>query len=304
MRIGVGFSSWRFGLPTADELMNLPEKIENLGIDSLWLADHILPNSPHLETLTLLSAYAAKTRRMKLGTSVLLLPLRSPLLVAKAIATLDYLSNGRIVLGVGIGGENPGEYRALNVPLKERKSRVEEGIEILRLLWTKSHVDFHGQHYDFEDVTIEPKPVQKPWPSIWIGGKSVPALTRVGRVGDGWFASFVTPEEYTSGMSTIEHVAKDANRDVQTVESGVNLNCYLGFGSAPMEAESRFMKEFEAFGATSSAAAFGSPKKCVETIERYLQEGCTKFVLWPYCEPSELPSQLLGYAKEIIPSFH
>ena len=273
VRIGVGFGSWRFGVPSSKIAMEIPERVEALGIDSIWLADHVLPPRPDLETMTLLSIYTAKTRRIKLGTSILLLPLRNPILVAKAIATLDYLSDGRMVLGLGVGGENPKEFSACGVPLSERKSRIEEGITILKKLWTESNVTFSGKHYQFNDVTLEPKPKQKPHPSIWIGGKSPAALKRVAAMGDGWFASFITPEAYRKNMADILSWARESGRNVNEIESGVNLMSYVGDSSRAAVMKQRFLNDFAPFGADDRSAAFGTVKDCIVRIEEYLAAG-------------------------------
>src|SRR3989338_1597807 len=180
--------------PDPREQMALAERVEAVGFDSVWCGDHIVFNIPLYESLTLLSFYAAHTRRIRVGTCVYLLALRNPTVVAKITATLDALSGGRLIFGVGVGGEIPKEFEACGIHHTERGARVNEGIEVLRTLWTQAPASFSGRFVKFEGVSIDPKPAQPGGPPIWIGGRSDAALQRAGRLGDGW-GSFVVPAE-------------------------------------------------------------------------------------------------------------
>lgn len=157
-----------------DEIVRYVQKAEAAGVTSIFLIDHLLTTPPAytntwLEPFTLLASLAPVTRRVTLGTLVTPLPLRHPLPLAKALSTLDFLSQGRLILGVGVGWA-PNEFEVMGVPLKERAPRTNEMIEILRRLWTEDSVTFEGKFFTLRDITIEPKPVQKPHPPIWIGG--------------------------------------------------------------------------------------------------------------------------------------
>ncbi|RMF84279.1 MAG: LLM class flavin-dependent oxidoreductase, partial [Nitrospinota bacterium] len=151
VNIGSGGSS-------GEEILSLAEQAETLGYDSFWTGDHIAFHTPILDSLTLLAMVAARTRRLIVGTAVYLLPLRHPTVAAKITASLDYLSGGRFIFGVGVGGENPKEFEACGVPVRERGRRTDEGIEIVKKLWTESHVTYQGKYFQFSDVTLEPKP--------------------------------------------------------------------------------------------------------------------------------------------------
>jgi len=167
-------------------VLALARRAEAAGFDSLWTGDHVSFYIPILESLTLLSFVAAATERVKLGTAVYLLPLRHPTTTAKVAATLDVLSGGRLVLGVGVGGEFPPEFTACGVPVAERGSRANEAIGLLRRLWTESGVTHEGRHFQLGPVSIDPKPVQAGGPPILVGGRLPPALRRAGRLGDGY----------------------------------------------------------------------------------------------------------------------
>lgn len=168
--------------------------------------DHVLWHSPVLDPFTALAAFASRTTRIRLGTGVLLLPLRHPTLVAKAVASLDYFSRGRTILGIGLGGEFHQEYEACGVPLRERGRRANEAIRAIKALWTESPATFTGTFYHFERVVMEPRPLQHPHPPIWVGGRSEAALERAGKLGDGWLAYFVTPERFRTSLDkALEH---------------------------------------------------------------------------------------------------
>ena len=183
-------SAVRFGAflsmhPPAEQFA-LARRCEALGLDSLWTGDHVSFHNPLYESLTLLASYASITSRIRLGSGVYLLALRQPTVAAKITSTLDALSGGRLIFGVGVGGENPKEFEACGVPHKERGARVTEGIDVVRALWRDTPATFEGRFTRFEGVSLDPKPVQRPGPPIWIGGRADAALARAGRPGDGW----------------------------------------------------------------------------------------------------------------------
>ena len=174
-----GVSLWPLPLEQA-------ERVEELGFDSLWTSEHMLFYVPIFDTVTVLAAWAARTKRLLLGTAVMLLPLRHPTVTAKEVASLDIISNGRIILGVGVGGEFAREFVACGVPLNERGPRTNEAIQVMRRLWNESHVNHEGRFFRLEDATMEPKPVQRPGPPIWIAGRSEAAMRRAALLGDGY----------------------------------------------------------------------------------------------------------------------
>jgi probable F420-dependent oxidoreductase len=192
VKIGVGFGLWRLGMPAAETIARVAERAEDWGLDSFWLSDHLLAPSPELDVVATLSLLASRTSRMKLGPSVLLLNLRHPLMVAKAFASLDYLSGGRMVMAVGTGA-NLADYAACGIPLEGRGKRLDEGIEVLRTVWRERVASYHGRFFNFDNVTIEPRPAARTnndfgTMDIWVGGRSDAALKRAARLADGFFA--------------------------------------------------------------------------------------------------------------------
>lgn len=181
------------GVPTPHTLMAAARHAEQSGYDALWCGDHVMMYSPIIEAVTLLAAFAGVTERVKLGTGVYLLPLRHPVIVAKLFAGLDYVSGGRLVFGVGVGGEFPKEFEACGVPIGERGSRTNEGLEIVRRLWSGSSVTFEGHHYRFRDVVLAPPPIQRPHPPIWLGGRRTPRCDGPPNSGTGGSPTWLRP---------------------------------------------------------------------------------------------------------------
>src|SRR3954470_7297202 len=183
--------------PTIDEMQALVRLVDDCGYDSLWVGDHIAFAVAIFDPLLQLAQAAVVSRRLKLGTNVYLVPLRHPVLVAKQAATLDHLSEGRLIFGVGIGGEFPREYEACGVPLGERGPRLSEAIPLLRRLWSGAPVSHKGRFYPaFNEVAMQPPARQPGGPPIWVGGRADAALARAGRLADGWIAYVITPEMY------------------------------------------------------------------------------------------------------------
>ena len=303
IKMGIGFGLWQQGIPAAATLFEYIDKAEAWGIDSVWLSDHMIGERPEVAIIPMMAAIAARTSRLKFGPSVLMLPLRHPIAVAKEIATLDYLSGSRMIMAVGLGADEK-EAEALHVPLKQRGAVTEEGIEILRKLWSSSQVSHQGKYFQFDNVTISPRPVKKI--DIWVGGRSDAALRRVARVADGWFASFVTPEEFAEGCAKITEFAAAYNRSEDDIEAGSIVFCHVDRDGA--KARRDFMNFFQGSARRSpekmlERSAIGTPQECRETLQRFVEHGLTKFALWPACQPSQLLHQLAFYAEAIIPYF-
>src|ERR1700687_1509178 len=231
VKIGVGFGLWRLGMPAAETIANVSERAEDWGLDSFWLSDHLLAPSPELDVVATLSLLASRTSRIRLGPSVFLLNLRHPLVAAKSFASLDYLSNGRMVMAVGTGA-NLADYAACGIPTEGRGRRLDEGIMVLRKVWTEANASFHGRFFNFDNVTIEPRPAHRDHNNsgtvdLWIGGKSDTALMRTAHLSDAFFASFQAPDEFARSMETIHRYAAEAGRADARIESGLILLCAL-----------------------------------------------------------------------------
>lgn len=183
-------------------------------IDSLWVGGHIASRNPSTEALMALARLSAVTERVTLGTATLLLPLYPPAVVAKQVADLDRATGGRLVLGVGVGGECPQEFRACQVPVRERGRRTDEAIDLIRQLWTAEEISHGGRYYAMDQVKIHPAPTQPGGPPIVVSGRKEPAMYRAARLGDGWMPYLYSPRRYAASVATIRHAATRAGRDL------------------------------------------------------------------------------------------
>lgn len=304
-RIGIMPGPWPSGREGAAFLWKLADLCEHSGIDSLWLSDRLSSPIPVPEPLTTLAAVAARTERLKFGPSVLVLPYRTPVVAAKEMATIDYLSGGRLLPAVGVGVELPKEFEASGVPFKERGRRTDEAIDIIRRLWLEDEVTFRGEFYRLDRVTIFPKPAQKP-PPIWIGGNSEAAMRRTGRLGDGWIPSFIAPHRFAPGVEEVQRHATAAGRQVPADHFGALISYALADSpAAALELADPYIPRNRVDAATlARSTAFGPPEVIARKIEEYVQGGGSKFILRPLCPPDLMLEQLQRLAEQVIPAFH
>ena len=306
-RFGVTIAAYPDGVPRADWWWRFAERAEALGFDSLWAGEHVLYHTPTVSASILLAGFAARTRRIRLGTAIYLLPLRHPTLAAKDLSTLDLVSDGRLILGIGVGGEYGHEFEACGVPLRERGSRTDEALEILRRLWREHRVSFAGRHFAFDGVSMLPKPVQPGGPPIWIGGRSDTALRRAARSGDGYFPYLLTPARYRDNLARLATLCTEAGRDPSTVEPALLLFVSVG---ADREAATRiagstltrmYNQPFDHL--VARYCALGTPADCGATIEQYVAAGVRHVVFNWACPQAEILDQMERVARDVLPRF-
>ena len=301
VRIGLGIGAWPFPERGASGVLELVERCEDLGIDSLWLSDRIIGPTQTLEPVTLMAFIAARAPSMKFGTGVLVLPARNPVVLAKELATLDYLARGRLLLAVGLGSENSQDLEACGIPSRERGARMDEAILLMRRLWSGEPVTFQGRFYSVEDATLLPAPVQKPGPPIWIGGRSDAALRRVARLGDGWLVSSATAAEVGAGLQAIRQYAAEHGRQVPEDHYGASLPFCLAEGPAEAEAlAGHRLRRARSDVPLADVCALGTPQQVRQRLEEYAAVGVTKFVLRPACPPELWEQQVELLAREVI----
>ncbi len=310
-----------FGVTSVDELLEVSEQAEASGLfDSVWVGDSLFAK-PRLESLVLLAALAARTRRVRLGTCCLsTFPLRDPLFLAAQWAALDHVSHGRMILGACVGGSLPrekaeAEFAAFKVKLGERGPRLEEGITLLRRLWTEDRVSHHGRFWDFDDLTLEPKPVQKPCPPIWIATNPKPelapahvmdrALRRVGLLADGWMTDNTPVARFAERWSLIRRVAGEAGRPAESMESALHLMVNINDDrQAAFEEAVKFLHSYYSPAMTreyiESWLACGPPAAVIDKIRAYVEAGCTtpilRFASW------DQKGQLARAVAEVLPA--
>ena len=271
--------------PEAGPLLTLGERAETLGYDSLWVGDSLMALPRH-EPITLLAAVAARTKRVALGTAVLLPGWRNPAVLAHQVATLDQVSEGRVILGVGIASDTPtirADFQAAGVPFEKRVGRLLEGMRLCRALWSGEPVDWQGR-WAIEGRTLGPVPVQSGGPPIWIGG-SVPAtVERVGRHFDGWFPNGPEPDEYGRTWEDMKTVSRDAGRNPDKLTGAQYITMAINDDA---QAADRQMGEFmdayygaagKMLRATSPCYA-GSLSGALDLLSAYATAGVSHFVL-------------------------
>lgn len=304
-RIGVMPGPWPDDALLPDFLWELIDLCERTEIDSLWFSERLSSPIPVPEPITTMAALAARTTRLKFGPSVLTIPFRTPVVLAREIAMLDALSNGRMLPAVGIGAEDERSFKAAGVPVKERARRADEAIAIMRACWTGEPVHYDGQFWQLDGITVLPKPKQNPMP-LWIGGNSPAAARRAGRLGDGWIPSFIAPQQLKEGVEiTLEHAEK-AGRAFELDHFGALM--YYCIDDDPARAEALARPHIPPGRANAETlalcTAFGPPALVRERLEAYVAAGGSKFVLRPMAPPELMLDQLARLASDVIPDFH
>jgi alkanesulfonate monooxygenase len=293
-------------MPDILALVEYGVKMEQLGFDSLWVWDHVLlgvePNFPIIEALTLLTAIAARTKKIKLGTGVLVLPLRNPVLLAKQLSSMDLLSEGRLIMGLASGWYKR-EFDAVGVPFEQRGKLMDENLEILTRFWTEPMVKGQYAYHKIPAGVMYPKPVQKPRPPILIGGYVDRVLKRAAVSGDGWLTYFYTPESFAKSWAKIRDFAKDAGKDPDHLLNGAQLPIRIGKSRAAVESEMMewLGKEWDYAAwseSTKDSAVMGTVDECVEQLKAHLAVGVQKLIFVPYRYEME---QIEIIAREIIP---
>jgi len=293
-------------------LIEHARRTEELGYSSIWVWDHMLLGSknvfPVYDSLTTLTAVAATTKRVRLGTGILVLSIRNPVALSKQVATLDNLSEGRVTLGVAAGWYER-EFQACGYPFDSRGKTLQTNIQIMKRLWTENNVNGTYGPYTFRNVTMEPKPVQKPHVPLWMGGYVDTVLRRVGKLADGWISYFYTPDSFTSSWRKVLGSAQSAGK---STEKFGNCNM-IPFRVGTNHAEAtKTAKEYIAkycdlpawSEATPESAITGTIKDCSEKIERYSKAGVQELVLIPaVAKLPEIEEQVSTFAKELLPSF-
>jgi probable F420-dependent oxidoreductase len=278
-------------------------RAETLGYDSLWLQERAIGDFIMLEPVTLLSYVAAITTKLKLGTSVILLTLRNPIQLAKAYATLDCMSHGRAVLGVGLGGGHLGSHEDVFGYTREgRVTRFTESVQIMKLLWSEPKASFQGRYWNFKDISMEPKPIQKPHLPIWFGGHHENALKRAVKYGNGWMgAGSSSSDAFVRESAQIRRFLDEAKRDPATF--GYGKRVYLAVDNDKARGEKRirewFSKRYNNADLGPRVSIWGSSAECTEKIQLIVRAGAQHIVFNPMFDEME---HLEICAREIMPN--
>lgn len=295
MKVRVGLGLGTRGISHGDERFGpLVDHLEALGFDSLWLSERI--GHPGPDPMVGLAFAAGRTARLKLGTSVMVLPGRSPATVAKAWASLDRLSGGRTLPAFGLGVRDPKEQQAFGVERAERAARFDEALALVRRFWLENEVTHEGAWYRYDGVRVEPKPVQRP-PEVWLGGRSDAELRRCGRLGDGWLPSFVTPDAALRGWKLVNEAAAGADRAIDAEHFGA-LVAY-----ARQTLPDAVLELFSArFPDADPAEVFPVGHEALrDRLLAFCDVGASKFVVVPVDEPDDWTAELDSLAARVLP---
>jgi alkanesulfonate monooxygenase SsuD/methylene tetrahydromethanopterin reductase-like flavin-dependent oxidoreductase (luciferase family) len=298
-----------------EQILSIARKAESLGYDSLSVNDHIVFRISWLDSLSALSAVAAVTNRIKLGTSVLNIVVRSPVICAKSLSAIDILSSGRL-FAAGVGpGSHKGDYDVCGIPFVERWSRFNEALEILYMLWNNSGreggnnnmksppskcMDFNGKYYRLEKISIEPKPFQKPHPPIFIGtwGSSEDGLRRAAKYGDGWMASAynITPDKFKEKWKILLSYRKNLGRENESFEN--SIMSMFGYIDNNKDKVHNMVKDIlSPAEQLQNLLLFGSIEQCIQKINALHEAGVKRIHFWPIGDYEE---QIEIFRKEII----
>lgn len=295
MKVRVGFGlGTRTTTNDAERFAALVDALEAHRFDSLWLSEKVTDDCP--DPIVALSFAAARTTRLKLGTSVLVLPGRNPMLLAKELATLDRLSGGRMLPAFGLGQVDPGEQQAFGVERGERAAIFDEVLPLLRRFWTEDAVDHDGAHHRYEAARVRPFPVQRPI-DVWLGGIAPSELRRTGRLGDGWLPSFCTPDDVAAGRPEIERVAAEHDREIDPEHFGALVPYALD--GIPDVLRS-FLARRRPDVAVEDVVA-GDLASLAPLLERFVEAGASKFVVVPIGEPADWGEHLTDVAAVVRP---
>lgn len=280
-------------------------ELEQLPIDSLWAGGHVASPNPTPEALVGLARLSAMTQRVKIGTSILLLPLYQPAIVAKQIADLDVATGGRIVLGVGVGGEYAQEFRACGVPITERGRRADEAIPLLRRLWTAQEITHEGPFYPMTEVKIHPGPAQAGGPPIVVAGRRDAAMRRAATLGDGWMPYLYSPRRYAESVARIREVAEIAHRDL----TGFGWYAFIFVNIDPNRKRARqaaattlggqYNQDFQSM--IDHVVVAGTRAEVLEKVQAFVDAGARHLIFTPAAgrgDPTTVVDRLLD---EVVP---
>ncbi|MEW2355717.1 TIGR03619 family F420-dependent LLM class oxidoreductase [Spirillospora sp. NPDC029432] len=281
-------------------------RLERRGADSLWTGGHVASRNPSPEPMMNLARLSAVTGRARLGTSVLPLPLYPPAMIAKQVADLDRATAGRLLLGVGIGGEYPQEFRACQVPLEERGRRLDEAVPLLRRLWTAEEISHDGPLFAMENVRIHPAPAQAGGPPVVIAGRKERAMRRAAAIGDGWMPYLYSPRRYAASVRRIRAIAAEAGRDLGGFGwyAFVFVNVHDDGPRARREAArtigGTYAQDFHAM--IGSVAVVGTVPEVIGELRAFAAAGVRHFVFMPAPGTGDADAVIDRLLDDVLPA--
>jgi probable F420-dependent oxidoreductase len=298
VRIGIGPGIGGFPFESIDDFRRWVDLCEDSAIDSIWQSDQVVSRDPAFEPMTLLSVVAGATRRLKLGTNAVVLPFRDPITFARQCATLDHLSDGRLLPTVGIGRGDAPEWKATGRSPKGRGARADEALALMTRLWDSDNADFDGEFYSLRGASISPRPKQSPLP-LWLGGASPAAVRRTARFGHGWLAPLQAPAEAAVTVEAIRDESRRIGRPIPEDHYGTTILYHIGSGGG---LPTRLAANAEMRRRVEAVSAVGDAGRMLERLREYRAGGITKFVAIPMArDAEEMMEQTRLLDREVLP---
>jgi len=298
------------------DVAEIARRAEALGFDRITMGEHVMdgnPPRPTLMNIPAMAAAAGATSTIRIMTGIVIVPLYHPVMLAKLTATLDQVSNGRLDFGIGISGQRATEieFQALDIPVRTRGKRTDEMLDVMKRLWTEEHVSHSGRFFNFEDVTLLPQPIQKPYPPIWVAGRSDAAMRRAAVTCDGWYPYLFTARRLKATNEALRNLAAEVGRDLTGFHWG--LNQPTAISDDPQKAlklavanvgERYVTPERSAEDIARALCVAGTPQDCVVAIQERVDAGVRDFNLsFLTADAQGLYQQMEMFSKEVIPHF-
>jgi probable F420-dependent oxidoreductase len=300
MSVAIGLGLMEFPFAGAGEYWRWVDLCEAGGVDSIWQTDRLVSRTPILECMATMAALAGRTRRLRFGMNVVSLALRDPVLLAKQCATIDVLSDGRLLPAFGIGSPLGPEWAALDIDTKTRGKRTDESLEIIARLWREDSVDFTGKHYRLTGASISPKPVQLDLP-MWIGGSSDAAIRRTAKYGTGWQGGGETMEDAIRVVAAIKKALPDAGRTIDQDHYGASFPFYFGAAGDGTVTGAMAAYTKRTGRPAESYFAIGDEKSILERVGQYVTGGVEKFILRPVGTGDQVIAQTKQLIEKVLP---
>lgn len=293
VRIGVGVGGGAAS-GDAEVFATVVDGLERLGFDSLWVAERA--SGPALDPVVAMTFAAARTTRLKFGPSVMVLPGRNPVLLAKTMASLDRISNGRLLPAFGLGVADTAEHQAFGVARMDRAAWFNEALPLMRRLWTEDVVEHHGPRFHLDAARVDIKPIQQPL-DVWMGGIAPSELRRVGRLSDGWLPSFVTPDDVQGGIAAVKQHADEAEREIDPEHYGALLT----YTDGPLPDRFLELMKLRQPDKSPGDLVASSRQELRPKIEAFIETGASKFVVMPLGEPPSWEEEIEALADDLLP---
>ena len=301
MGIQAGLGIANFTFDDARGFWQWVDLCDNGGVDSIWQSDRIIDSTPNLEVMSVMAALAGGSKKLKFGMNVASLGLRNPVLTAKQCATIDVLSEGRLLPAFAVGSALSQDFTATGTPTKGRGKRTDEGLQIISRLWREDKVSFEGEHFQLHEATINPKPIQQPMP-LWVGGSAKQAIERTARWGTGWQAGIESPQQIAPVIAAIKTRAAELGRSIAEDHFGAGFAFRFGSADEPIVTRyhqmlaKRLGKEAEGF------TAVGGVEEIMTLLQAFHAAGAHKFILRPIASDThEMISQTRLMVEKLLP---